>query len=78
MSYQRVQGDDSDSVVNQSHGQKPRALLAGGNVSEAHTDDVGRHLLALRVFVQLAGLEEGNKREKRFDRISSFLGSPCY
>ena len=60
-SYRRIQGDDSDSVVNQSHGQESRALLTRWNISQAHTNHVCRHFLPLCVLIQLSRLE--TKRE---------------
>lgn len=56
-SYRRIQGDDSHSVVNKADSQEPGALLTRWNVGKAHTDHICRHLLPLRVLVQLAGLE---------------------
>lgn len=55
-SYRRVQGDDSDGVVNQSNSQEAGALLTRWDVGQAHADHICRHFLSLCVLVQLAGL----------------------
>lgn len=61
-SYRWVQGDDSDGVVNKSHGQETGALLTGWNICQAHTHHVCRHLLPLCVLIQLTGLEKVKRR----------------
>ena len=62
--YQRVQGYDADRVVHQAHGQEAGALLAGRNVGQAHAYYVGRHLLALCVFIELARLQSQDRRRE--------------
>lgn len=57
LSYVGIQGDDPDGVVGQSDGQEPAPLLADGNVSQRHADDVARHVFPLGVLVQLPRLE---------------------
>ena len=55
--YWRVKGDDPDSVVRQADCKEATPLFSWGNSTERHTHDVTRHLLALRVLVQLSSLQ---------------------
>lgn len=56
--HRGVQGDDPDSVVHQPHSQKARPLLPRGHIGQAHAHHIRRHLLPLRVLVQLSRLQD--------------------
>ena len=64
-----VERDDADGVVIESDGEEAGPLLAGRDAPEAHADDVRRHLLPLRVLVQLARLWEGRQRKEGGERV---------
>ena len=55
--YVGIQWDNSDCVVRQPDGQKPRALFTDRNDSQSHTNDITGHVLPLGVLVQLARLK---------------------
>lgn len=54
--YRGVQGDDPDRVVHQSDSQEAGTLLTRRDVGQTHANHICRHLLPLRVLVQLARL----------------------
>ena len=58
MTHGGVKGDDPDSLVGESHGQKPRSLFSMRNGTETHAHHVRHHLLPLSVLVELSRLCE--------------------
>ena len=53
----RLKRNDADCVVWESDGKEPGPLLTGRDTTEGHADDTRRHLLALRVLIQLTRLQ---------------------
>lgn len=74
-SHRGVQGDDAHGVVRQPHSQEPGALLSRRNVSQAHANHVSRHLLPLRVLVQLARLRT-DRQESCSQTLVPFVRNP--